>query len=52
MHHFNRHNLPTFLAGAIVLVAVLTLTQYGHNQLSWNLPGWQLPYAGCSPWCS
>lgn len=52
MHHLNRQNLPTFLAGAIILIALLVLVLHGHSQLSWSLPGWELPYVGCSPWCS
>jgi hypothetical protein len=48
----SRNTLPVILLGAVILVALLCIAHLGYGQDTWLLPNWNLPYAGCSNWCS
>lgn len=50
--HFTRNLLPAGVLGAVILVAMLWLAGHSVNPQPWTLPGWELPYSGCSNWCS
>ena len=36
----------------VILSLLLCLAKFGDNQQRWTLDSWDLPYAGCSNWCS
>ena len=47
-----RKTLPVLLLGAVILAALLCIAHLGYGQESWLMHNWDLPYAGCSNWCS
>lgn len=49
---FNRQHLPALLLGAIILLSLSWLALQSGNPPAWELHDWDLPYAGCSLWCS
>jgi len=52
LNRYIRNRLPVWLAGAVILVALLWLAGQSVSPQAWSLPGWELPYSGCSNWCS
>ncbi|MBF7730942.1 hypothetical protein [Pseudomonas sp. N040] len=47
-----RKTLPACLLGAVILSLLLCLAKLGDNQQQWRLDNWDLPYTGCTNWCS
>ena len=48
----NRTILPALLLGTVILAALLCIAHLGYGHETWLLQNWDLPYAGCSNWCS
>ncbi len=47
-----RNTLPVLLFSAAILALLVCIAQLGYGQETWTLQNWDLPYAGCSNWCS